>query len=659
MKVNLKKILSLFICLTLVMSITACQGTSFQSDKGQSGQVDNHPIFQAGTYTASANGKNGPIEVEVVFSDDKIETVTVNGQNETEGISDGALASIPDKIVAKQSLAIDVVSGASLSSEAILTAVEDCVKQAGGDVDSLKISKSDGQDARIEECSYDIVVVGAGGAGTAAALAASERNQNVLLLEKTAKPMGAATLAGGLFAAESDLQIQAGKTVSKEWLYDEYMASSSGFMNPLLVRTIIDESSETVNWLIANGCALNLVDAGTGGSYAHIGMPATLHGYAEGGAVAIEKLIESYKENGGTVMFSTPATDLLKDDAGAVVGVMARKEDGTQLKINAKAVILATGGYGGNEKMLRQYLGSNYAMGEIATNVGDGINMAWDAGADEYGIHTSQYFWQTFPAESFGPLIETLGRDWFALNAFTFYPHLRVNAFGQRFSDETTASDYAIHGAQIHMQPHQLEYIILDKSVLDQVAQEGYASIEDHYGLWKDNRQFYMEFNEPNDTEFLIQQENTPTDYRPLLEAALETDIVFKGETLEALAEAIGADKDTFTASVNQYNGAIEAGQDTLFFADTAHLIPLQSGPYYAVKYTTRNLTTLGGVKINEKIQAVDENMMPISGLYVAGADAGGMYGMSYVDFEGGTLGFAYTSGRLAGINAAEFTAQE
>lgn len=630
-------------CLIVIVSFMGCGNQTVQDGVK----------YQAGTYLASANGKNGPIEVEVVFSQDKIESVKVNSQNETEGISDGVFEIIPQMIVDQQSLAIDAISGASLSSEAILLAVEDCVKQAGGDIESLKISQVSDEAIEVEEVSYDIVVVGAGAAGTAAALAASETDLKVLLLEKTAKPMGAGTLAGGLFAAESDLQIEAGKTVSKEWLYDEYMTSSSGFMNSLLVREIIDESSETVNWLIANGCKLNLVDAGTGGSYAHIGMPATLHGYAEGGAVAIANLVASYEANGGTVMFSTPATELIQDESGSVVGVMARKEDGSQLKVTAKAVILATGGYGGNEEMLKNYLGSNYAMGEVATNVGDGINMAWDAGADEYGISTTQYFWQTFDKESFGPLIKALGSDWFALNSFTFYPHLRVNAFGQRFSDETSASDYAIHGAQIHMQPNQEEFIILDNSVLEQIAQEGYASIEDHYGIWIDNPQAYMEFNEPNDTAFLIEQENRPTDYRPLLESAIGTGVVYKGETLEELAAAMGVDEETFLASVNQYNNAIKNGQDNLFFSDTNHLIPVTSGPYYGVKYTARNLTTLGGVKINEKIQAVDDNMMPIEGLYVAGADAGGMYGMSYVDFEGGTLGFAYTSGRLAGINAA------
>ncbi len=322
--------------------------------------------------------------IEVVFTNDKIESIKILGQNETSGISDEAIEKLPGKIISDQSLAVDGISGATVSSNAILGAVEDCVKQAGGNLENLKKKKETANEAKTEEASYDIVVIGAGAAGTAAALSASEKSKSLLLLEKTAKPMGAGTLAGGLFAAESSLQKEAGKTVSKEWLYDEYMKSSSGYMNSLLVRTIIEESSETVDWLMKNGCELSLVDAGAGGSYTHIGMPATLHGYKEGGAVAITRLIESFKNNGGTVMFSTPATELIKDGNGKITGVMAKKEDGTTLKVNAKAIIVATGGFGGNEEMLKEIFGNDYTVGEVTTNVGDGIKMAWDAGADKF-----------------------------------------------------------------------------------------------------------------------------------------------------------------------------------------------------------------------------------------------------------------------------------
>ena len=628
---------------------------AFQSPLLPSLGAESEVKYKPGTYRAKGIGKDGDVIVEVSFTSDRIESVKIIEHHDLDGIGELAVEEIPGKIVSDQSIAVNVISGATYTSNAILRAVEDCVKQAGGDLDALIRRKPVNAPTKTEEVEYDIVVVGAGAAGTAAALAASEENHSVLLLEKTARPMGAGTFAGGLFAADSSLQKEAGKTVDKKWLFDQYMKSSSGYMNSILVRTIIEESGKTVDWLIENGCELNLVDAGTGGSFAHVGMPATLHGYKEGGRVAITKLIESFKNNGGEVMFSTPATDLIKDSNGNIKGVMAEKEDGTKLKINAKVVILATGGFGGNEEMMKKYFGDKYTLGEITTNVGDGIRMAWDAGADEYGTATAHYFWQTFSHNDIKALFNALGYDYFGLTTFTFYPHLRVNTLGQRFSDETMVTNYAIHGAQIHMQPKQTEYLILDTSVLKQIAEKGYASIEDHYGIWKNDRQFFMEFNMPTDTDELIELENTPIDYTPLLEAALDTGVVFKGDTLEELAKNIDVDSNTFIESVNQYNRAIETSEDNMFFADTERLIPITEGPFYAVKYVARNLGTLGGVRINEKIEAVDENGQPIPGLYVAGADAGGMYGKSYVDFEGGTLGFAYTSGKLAGENAAKY----
>lgn len=128
--------------------------------------------------------------------------------------------------------------------------------------------------------------------------------------------LGASSFAGGMFAADSAQQKAARKVVDKEWLFNEYMKLSGGFQNSLLVRRIIDESGRTVDWLNENGAIMKLASAGTGGAYEHIGMPATLHGYQEGGAKALKALLESFKKAGGTAYFSTPATELVSKDGG-------------------------------------------------------------------------------------------------------------------------------------------------------------------------------------------------------------------------------------------------------------------------------------------------------------------------------------------------------
>lgn len=674
MKKTTRKLLAAAICPVLMASVTACGGN--EDNAGEAGSATSEETttattaadsaaapessapktgssFTAGTYTAAGKGRNGNVTVTVDLSDSQILRVEVTEHSETEGIADPAIEKIPERIVAGQTLAVDTVSGATLTSNAILEAVADCIQQAGGDVDALSAKTEQVQGTmEVEETETDVVVIGAGAAGSAAALSALQNDKKVILLEKTAQPMGAGTLAGGMFAADSKLQKDSGQEVDKGWLYEQYMNASEGYMDSILVRKIIDESGPTVDWLMENGMELNLVDAGSGSSYNHIGMPATLHGYAEGGTVAITKLIGVFEENGGQVRWSTPATQLIVED-GKVTGVIAQKEDGSQLKIHAGSVVIATGGYGGNEEMLKEFVGESYTMGEVLQNTGDGILMAWDAGADKNGTGIVHYFWETFKGEEIGALAEVLGDDWFALTNWTMFPLLRVNSFGQRFSDETDVSLFAIHGAELAMQPGQIEYAIIDDSVLQAVAENGLYIIEDQYAKWVGDEQFYMEFNEPNSTDAFYAEQHTPVDYRELFDAVLDTGVVAKADTIEDLAVTLEMDPKILKASVDQYNGAIASGKDDLFFADTDRLVEVKSGPYYAIRFSARNLSTLGGIRINADMEVLDKDFHVIEGLYAAGADAGGMYGRAYVDFEGGTLGFAYTSGRLAGISAS------
>lgn len=453
--------------------LTACGGSS----KGYN--------FKAGTYEGSGTGKNGSIKVSVEVTNDSIKKVDILEQNETPSIAKDALEKIPQNIVKEQSLAIDTVSGATITSQGILDAVKDALSSSGVDMDKLT-KKTASTNNQVEEVEADIVVIGAGGAGTAVALRAAQEGKKVMLLEKTATPMGASTLAGGMFAADSRLQQEQGKTVDKNWLYEQYYKASNGYMNSLLVDHIIDEAGNTVNWLLDNHMELNLFDAGSGSAYNHVGMPATLHGYNEGGSVALKKLVQEFENAGGEVRWLTPAYEIQKDDNG-VKAVLAKKEDGSTLKINTKAAIIATGGYGGNKEMLEKYIGEQYTMGEVAQNTGDGINMAYSLGAGRSGLGVTQYFWETFKPEEIGQMAQILGNDWFSITTFTMFPFLRVNSLGQRYSDETKVTSFAEHGGEIAQQPGQYEYAIIDSSILKKIAQSGVAVIEDQYASWVGN----------------------------------------------------------------------------------------------------------------------------------------------------------------------------
>lgn len=606
-----------------------------------------------GKYTGSGQGKESEINLEVEVGSDKIVNVKPLDKYAPDSLADNAFKKMAQKIVDHQSVDVDVVSGASETSRGIIEGVKEALGKAQVDFAALKENSSQSTTSGKKTVDVDVAVVGAGGAGVAAALAARQHGASVALIEKTISPLGASTFAGGMFAGDSQQQKEKDAVVSKKWLYDEYMDASQGYMNSILVRRIIDESGKTVDWLNENGAIMKLVDAGTGGSYDHIGMPATLHGYQEGGTKAVTKLIEKFKSLGGQMYFGFAGQRLLQDENGNVTGVVAHGDDQV-LHVNAKKVIIATGGFGGNPKMRKEYLGDVSTQGQVLQNTGDGLNMAWDAGTAHHINGSTHYFWQTFSDEDIGEMAKIVGPNWMPINALADFPNLRVNNRGQRYASETHALDFAVHGAELSEQPQQTEFVVLDQAMLDKIKEGGTVAIEDHYGKWKDHREFYMEFNFPTDTDEAIKREHEKVDFTTLLDKLSSTNVVFIGKTIKELAQRMGVNEENLQNAVDQYNNAKKKGEDDLFFSDTKRMIPVEQGPFYAIKFIARNLGTLGGATIDEKMHALAPDGEPVPNLYVAGADASGMYGKAYVDFEGGTLGFAYISGRLAGIDAAE-----
>ena len=606
-----------------------------------------------GKYTGSGQGKESEINLEVEVGSDKIVNVKPLDKYAPDSLADNAFKKMAQKIVDHQSVDVDVVSGASETSRGIIEGVKEALGKAQVDFAALKENSSHSTTSGKKTVDVDVAVVGAGGAGVAAALAARQHGASVALIEKTISPLGASTFAGGMFAGDSQQQKEKNAVVSKKWLYDEYMDASQGYMNSILVRRIIDESGKTVDWLNENGAIMKLVDAGTGGSYDHIGMPATLHGYQEGGTKAVTKLIEKFKSLGGQMYFGFAGQRLLQDENGNITGVVAQGDDQV-LHVNAKKVIIATGGFGGNPKMRKEYLGDVSTQGQVLQNTGDGLNMAWDAGTAHHINGSTHYFWQTFSDEDIGEMAKIVGPNWMPINALADFPNLRVNNRGQRYASETHALDFAVHGAELSEQPQQTEFVVLDQAMLDKIKEGGTVAIEDHYGKWKDHREFYMEFNFPTDTDEAIKREHEKVDFTTLLDKLSSTNVVFIGKTIKELAQRMGVNEENLQNAVDQYNNAKKKGEDDLFFSDTKRMIPVEQGPFYAIKFIARNLGTLGGATIDEKMHALAPDGEPVPNLYVAGADASGMYGKAYVDFEGGTLGFAYISGRLAGIDAAE-----
>ncbi|SDE98880.1 Uncharacterized protein, contains FMN-binding domain [Fontibacillus panacisegetis] len=200
------------ILLTCCIVLSAC---SSNVTSNTTTSTTNGESYKAGTYTGSAEGKNGEMSVEVTFSDTEITSIEVKQGSETEGLAHPALEKIPASIVEGQSLAVDVISGATVTSNAIIDAVADCIQQAGGDVEKLR-TKAIVKNGVNEEITTEVVVVGGGASGSAAALKASENGAKVIVIETTASPAEQGTMAGGMFATNSSEQVEKGETVDPQ-----------------------------------------------------------------------------------------------------------------------------------------------------------------------------------------------------------------------------------------------------------------------------------------------------------------------------------------------------------------------------------------------------------------------------------------------------------
>lgn len=600
--------------------------------------------FKAGTYTATGEGNNGSIKVEVVLSETAIESIKILESSETAGLGDTALESLIDDIIAHQSLGVDTVTGASNSSKALLSAVEACLVEAGANVEALKeaIVKT-GID---EEITTEIVVVGGGASGSAAALQAVEDGAKVTLVEMTASPAGQGTMAGGLFGTNSTQQQEQGKTVDGKWFYDQFVNTSNYTANGGLLSKIIQKSGETVDWLIENGVNLILAHPSTGGyeehKYTH--PSSTIHGYVDGGTVAITTLHEQIEAKGGDVLYSTKATELMIEN-GEIKGIKAEKSDGGTLTINADAVILATGGFAGNQELVTKYFGEGVGTGRVATNIGTGIEMAISAGAaasfeDAITMHYG---------------VDRGGSKWgSALNSALINPFLFVDVDGNRFMNEESFIFEPIKTSNvIKSLPQMTAYEIFDQTMIDIVKEQGPAGLTDVYtDELATNPTVFIEVGHEVNTAKAAEAAHTPTDIMPDIEALIAEGTIISAKSPEELAEKLGMTH--LVDTIARYNELCEAGEDTDHFKSSKYLDKLE-GTLYAVKTSPSVfLGTLGGIDINDNAEVLDPNGKAIKGLYAAGSETNGVYGNSYVYFEGGTLGYAYGSGRVAGASAAQ-----
>ena len=567
-------------------------------------------LYKAGTYTETAEGINGDITVEVTFSEDEILSVEITDHSETEGIGTLAIAELPEKIVEDQSLSVDGVSGATVTSGAILSAVEAAVEDAGGDPESLKLADGqEEQEKEEKELEAELVIVGGGGAGMAGTIRARELGIDVILLEKTAFLGGALSVSGGnQVVMGSRLQEQCGVSDdSVDSMVEDFMANGAQLNVPELITLYAENVGETSDWLQGNGVTF---DTQSGlhqlAEYSH-DRELAYTGSGAGAAAAMRDLVE---ESGAQVLLNTRATELITDDDG-VRGVKAESDDAVYT-IHADAVLLATGGYGANKELLTDEMQQALYYGP-ASSTGDGVLMATAEGIDadtrlmEYG----KRYPNGIEVEE-GRAKSTIAGN---IVGWTMSAIL-VNDKGERVINEK-ASNRTILEKELE-EPTQTLYLLMD---------------DETFSVWKTK---------------LGGAGISEEDIEEYLEAnGKETPVFAHGETLEEAAEAAGIDPEKLAETVERYNGFVKAGKDEDFDRPTEYLtMEIGDGPYTIVEQKPRFATTMGGLVVDTDLEVLNKDGDVIDGLYAAGEVVGGVMGDDSP--SGANNGWAVTSGKLS-----------
>ncbi|MDR2566835.1 MAG: FAD-dependent oxidoreductase [Bifidobacteriaceae bacterium] len=477
---------------------------------------------------------------------------------------------------------------------------------------------------------YDLVAVGGGGSGKMAAyIAAKEGGLKTALLEKAPETGGSSVFAEGQTAFESSEQ-KARKVPPTPGMH--YPTRAEGFKryidyshkraNPEVVRMQVYETAETIDIMKSLGIVYTDVTI-----YAYE-QPTELNTFhrPEGlGAHMQEVLLQATKDAGVDIFTSTPAKELIVED-GKVVGVVAEDSDGNTIRIGAKAVVLAGGGFGGNLEMVREHsrFGKNadhlIYMGP-PENTGDTINMALAIGADT---------WEMLPLMII-PVAK--GKSLVAhINGGGSQPVLWVNNTGQRYYDEHVALSFADAGNVIASQPDGRSYSIMDQDTVQHLIDDG-----SDIGLG----------------DFIPYHVQLTGLQAELDEAIAEGEMAWKSDSIEDLASQIGLDPAVVKATVDKYNEFCHAGDDPLFFKDAKYLRPVKKAPFYAIEMRAAILVSVGALRVNGSLQVIDKEAKPIPGLYAVGMDAGGLFGDTYnLDVPGTANGFSHAGGRVAARHA-------
>ena len=598
-----------------------------------------------GDFTGTAKGFGGDVTVTLTLTDGKITGCTAEGADETKGVGSKAIEQLPAAIAESGSIAVDGVSTATITSNAIKEAAAAAITAAGLKPEDFQTAvENNAEPAEDSTVDTDIVIVGAGGAGMTAALTATSEGKSVVIVESQPVVGGNSVRATGgmnagktVYQDENEFGESAGvektlktaaekyadnaiitalaKTVSEQWAayqadpkgyFDsvelmelDTMIGGKGLNNPELVETLCSNSADAIDWLDEHGITLHSVSSFGGASVKRIHRPVDGDGKTVSvGSYMIPLLQENCDKAGVQTLLNTTATEILTDANGAAVGVKATGASGETVTVNAKAVVLATGGFGANLDMVVEY--KPELKGFMTTNAagaqGQGIEMATAIGADTVDMDQIQIH-PTVEANTAALITEGLRGDGAVL----------INAEGKRFIDEVGTRD-VVSAAEI-AQTGSYSWLVVDQAMVDASS---------------------------------------------VIQGYIKKGYTVTGETYEELGKAMGVDEAAFAETMNTWNGYVEAKNDP-DFGRTSFANPLNTAPYYAIKVTAGVHHTMGGLKINTNTEVLKADGSVIPGLFAAGEVTGGVHGANRL---GGNAVADFTVfGRIAGAAASKYAA--
>jgi fumarate reductase flavoprotein subunit len=489
----------------------------------------------------------------------------------------------------------------------------------------------------------DVVIIGAGGAGMAAAVAALEKGcGSVMLLEKAGAPGGSTAMAHDIFGIESPVQKRAWFNTSKEDIFKVHMDWTHWTVDARIVRAFIDRSADTIAWLEEKGLGLELLPMYPNQA------PLIRHAIKGRGVELCRILRRSAEGLGAQLLTRTRATRILRADDGRVAGVVAQTQQG-EVRIAAKTVIVATGGYGNNKELLKQYYPyyhETMTYDGPPANTGDGIHLATEIGAATAGLGSMNLHGPSSAPRSAAELLtiddatDAHGRPLkLTLMPLCLEPDtIWVNKQGRRYIDEGYILQFFAYGHAVARQPEGVSYTLLDTALVRAKEKEGIY-----------NQMAPCWF--PPDT-FIT---SIPL---PGLERELQRphDLAKSSDSWDEIAGWMGVEPEVLKANIDEYNAACDQAFDPVFGKERKYLRPLRTPPFYAIQGHVHICDTIGGIKINENMEVLDTTGGSIPGLYAAGVTTGGWEAETY-DYKltGHLVGFSINGGRIAGERAVEY----